>query len=70
VKELHLDLPPQGISLEAIEKNLIVRALEKFHWDQTHAAQYLDISRKTLLYRMEKFGLKRDRAEAADDPKT
>ena len=57
-EELHFDLPPQGISLEAVEKELIVRALEKFHWNQTHAAQYLDISRKTLIYRMEKFGLR------------
>jgi two-component system NtrC family response regulator len=67
VEELHLDLPPYGISLEGIEKELIVRALEKFNWNQTHAAQYLDISRKTLIYRMEKFGLKRDRGEAAED---
>ena len=58
VEELHFDLPPQGISLEAVEKELIVRALEKFHWNQTRAAQYLDISRKTLIYRMEKFGLR------------
>jgi DNA-binding NtrC family response regulator len=68
VEELHLDLPPHGISLEAVEKELIVRALEKFNWNQTHAAQYLDLSRKTLIYRMEKFGLKRDRAEADDNP--
>jgi len=67
VEALHLDLPPNGISLEAIEKELIVRALEKFNWNQTHAAQYLDLSRKTLIYRMEKFGLKRDRAEVVDD---
>jgi two-component system NtrC family response regulator len=58
-EELHFDLPPQGISLEAVEKELIVRALEKFQWNQTRAAQYLDISRKTLIYRMEKFGLRR-----------
>ena len=58
VEELHFDLPPQGISLEAVERELIVRALEKFHWNQTRAAQYLDISRKTLIYRMEKFGLR------------
>jgi len=57
-EELHFDLPPQGISLEAVERELIVRALEKFHWNQTRAAQYLDISRKTLIYRMEKFGLR------------
>lgn len=60
VEALHLDLPPHGISLEAVEKELIVRALKKFNGNQTHAAQYLDISRKTLIYRMEKFGLRKD----------
>jgi two-component system, NtrC family, response regulator len=63
-EELHLDLPPQGISLEGVEKELIVRALEKFNWNQTHAAQYLDISRKTLIYRMEKFGLRKEHVES------
>jgi two-component system NtrC family response regulator len=65
-EEFHFDLPPQGISLEGVEKELIVRALEKFNWNQTHAARYLDISRKTLIYRMEKFGLRKD-TEASDD---
>jgi two-component system NtrC family response regulator len=65
--ELHFDLPPQGISLEQVEKELIVRALEKFHWNQTHAAQYLDISRKTLIYRMEKFGLRKEQVAAEDE---
>jgi two-component system NtrC family response regulator len=60
VEALHLDLPPHGISLEAVEKELIIRALEKFNGNQTHAAQYLDISRKTLIYRMEKFGLRKE----------
>jgi two-component system NtrC family response regulator len=60
VEVLHLDLPPEGISLEAVEKELIMRALEKFNGNQTHAAQYLDISRKTLIYRMEKFGLRKE----------
>jgi two-component system NtrC family response regulator len=66
VEELHLDLPPQGISLEGVEKELIVRALEKFNWNQTHAAQYLDLSRKTLIYRMEKFGLRKEQTETED----
>ena len=56
--ELQLELPPNGISLEAVEKELILRALKKFGWNQTHAARYLNISRKTLIYRMEKYGLK------------
>jgi DNA-binding NtrC family response regulator len=55
---LHLDLPPHGISLEGIEKSLILRALKKFNWNQSRAAKYLDLSRKTLIYRMEKFGLR------------
>jgi len=60
---LEIDLPPQGISLEAVEKELILKALEKCGWNQTRAARYLDISRKTLLYRMERHGIKR----AAED---
>lgn len=59
VDMLNLELPPQGISLEAIEKELLLRALHKFKWNQTHAARYLDISRKALIYRMEKHGIKR-----------
>src|SRR3954447_931419 len=57
---LQLRLPPEGISLEALEKELIMRALEKFGGNQTKAAQYLDLSRKTLIYRMEKHGLRVD----------
>jgi two-component system NtrC family response regulator len=51
------DLPEEGISLEAVERDLISRALEKFGGNQTQAARYLDISRRTLIYRMEKHGL-------------
>lgn len=58
---LHLDLPPQGISLEAVEKELILRALQKSDWNQTQAARYLDLSRKTLIYRMEKYNIQSDR---------
>jgi two-component system NtrC family response regulator len=54
---LQLDLPETGISLEGVERELILRALQKFDWNQSQAARYLDISRKTLIYRMEKFGL-------------
>jgi two-component system NtrC family response regulator len=55
-----LDLPEQGISLEGIERELLIRALEKFNGNQTQAALYLDISRRTLIYRMEKHGLRRE----------
>lgn len=66
---LNIELPPRGISLEAIEKELILRALEKFHWNQTHAAKYLDISRKALMYRMEKHGIQKpDGAQEESEP--
>ncbi|MEO7651531.1 MAG: sigma-54 dependent transcriptional regulator [Bryobacteraceae bacterium] len=63
---LHLNLPPEGISLESIERELILIALRKFDWNQSHAAKYLDLSRKTLIYRMEKFGLRREQGEQGD----
>jgi DNA-binding NtrC family response regulator len=63
VEALEIDLPPQGVSLEAIEKELIVKALERCGWNQTQAARYLDISRKTLIYRMERHGIRRQHAQ-------
>jgi two-component system response regulator AtoC len=59
----HFELPPQGVSLEAMEKELILRALRKFDWNQTKAAAFLDLSRRTLIYRMEKYGFRKDAAE-------
>jgi two-component system NtrC family response regulator len=59
VDALEIDLPPQGISLEAIEKELILRALHRCDWNQTRAARYLDLSRKTLIYRIEKYGIQK-----------
>lgn len=56
-----LELPESGISLEGVERELILRALQKFEWNQSQAARYLDISRKTLIYRMEKFGLDKEK---------
>jgi len=59
---IQLDLPAQGISLEGVERELLLRALRKFDWNQTQAAKYLDISRRTLIYRMEKYSLRKDTA--------
>ncbi len=64
-----IQLSPQGVSLERIEKELILWALKKSQWNQTHAAALLDISRKTFLYRMEKHGIRQTpngRRETAD----
>jgi DNA-binding NtrC family response regulator len=57
---LSLELPEEGISLEGIERELLLRALEKSKGNQTQAARYLDISRRTFIYRMEKHGLRQE----------
>ncbi len=58
VEDIILNLPEQGISLEELEKSLIIKALEKQNGNQTRAAEFLGITRPTLIYRMEKFKLK------------
>jgi DNA-binding NtrC family response regulator len=58
VEEIILNLPEEGISLEDLERSLIIKALDKHKGNQTRAAEYLGITRPTLIYRMEKFGLK------------
>ncbi len=68
VASVGLNLPEEGIDLEGIEKELLLRALEKYAWNQTQAAKYLNISRKTLIYRMEKFDLKAPDAGTPDGP--
>jgi two-component system NtrC family response regulator len=58
IENIILNLPDEGIELEALEKNLIIKALEKNGNNQTRAAEFLGITRPTLIYRMEKYGLK------------
>jgi DNA-binding NtrC family response regulator len=57
IANINLRLPEEGIDLEEIEKEILLQALEKTGWNQTQAAKYLNITRKTLIYRMEKFSL-------------
>jgi DNA-binding NtrC family response regulator len=47
----------KGLNLEAVERDLIVQALLQFSWNQSRAAKYLGITRKTLLYRIVKYGI-------------
>jgi two-component system NtrC family response regulator len=56
---LPVSLPEAGLSLEEVEKELILRALQKHDWNQSRAARYLGITRHTLLYRIEKHNIAR-----------
>ena len=50
-------LPDSGISLEDVEKDLIIQALEKADNNKTQAAKLLKVSYDTLRYQVKKFGL-------------
>ncbi|MGH9761155.1 MAG: sigma-54-dependent transcriptional regulator [Blastocatellia bacterium] len=52
-------LPPEGISFEELEQSLIIQAMEQTNWNITRAAKMLGLSFRTLQYRLEKFGIKR-----------
>jgi two-component system, NtrC family, response regulator AtoC len=47
-----------GTSLEAVERQHLVAALQQAGWNVTKAARALQISRDTLRYRIEKHGLR------------
>jgi len=51
------DIPPDGVSLEDIEKGLILKALEKSSGNRSQAARLLKIPRHVLIYRLEKFNI-------------
>jgi two-component system NtrC family response regulator len=53
-----LEIPEGGVDLAALEKALIGKALAKTGGNQTKAAALLGITRQTLIYRIEKHGLK------------
>lgn len=53
----YINLPPEGISIEEVEKELIQQALIRYNGNQTKAAKCLRMSRDTLRYRIKKFGL-------------
>ncbi len=59
VEAINLDLPPSGICFGGLEKEVLLRALEQSNWNQSMAARYLGMSRKTLVYRMHKHNLLR-----------
>jgi two-component system NtrC family response regulator len=58
----------EGMGLEAVERELILQALRKFNWNQTQAARHLDISRKTLMYRIAKYGIEKESSLGRQNP--
>lgn len=52
-------LPPEGLDIYALEEQLIRQALDRAEWNQTRAASLLGMTRQTLIYRMQKYGVRR-----------
>jgi two-component system, NtrC family, response regulator AtoC len=53
------DLPDDGISLEQVERELVMQALTRTGWNHTKAAALLGLNRDQIRYRIEKFGLEK-----------
>ncbi len=51
-------LPDEGVDLEAVDRGLLLQALDRTGGNQSQAARLLGISRYALRYRMEKYDLK------------
>ena len=62
----HLQPLEKPVNLETavseFERNLIIQALEKCNGIQTRTAQHLGTTRRILRYRMDKLGIKPQRA--------
>jgi DNA-binding NtrC family response regulator len=52
-----IELPPNGVDLEQLERNLVIQALKRCAGNQTRAAALLGLNRDQIRYRIEKFGL-------------
>lgn len=50
-------LPPGGLDLKELERNLVIQALERTHGNRTRAAELLRMTRDQMRYRVAKFGL-------------
>jgi two-component system response regulator PilR (NtrC family) len=63
IPSIPADIPPEGINLENIvdevEKDLLMKALEKTGWVKKHAAKLLHLSFRSFRYRLDKFDIEK-----------
>ena len=50
-------LPASGVDLETLEREFLCQALERTAGNKTSAARLLGLSRDTMRYRLEKYGI-------------
>jgi len=66
------ELPPEGISLREVERELVLEALRRTGFVQKGAAELLGVSRRKLNYMIQRMGIthagwRRNRGETAED---
>ena len=67
-REFTFRLPPEGVALEDVERQLLTQALDRCRGNQTRAGALLGINRDQVRYRIGKFGLTRLLAAAHRPP--
>jgi transcriptional regulator with PAS, ATPase and Fis domain len=60
-------LPPEGVNFEEVERSLIMQAMDRTDNNITKSAKLLGLTFRTLQYRLEKFGAKKDAAGTGED---
>ncbi len=60
-------LPPEGVNFEDVERSLIMQAMDRTDNNITKSAKLLGLTFRTLQYRLEKFGFKKDGAEEEEE---
>jgi DNA-binding NtrC family response regulator len=66
---LTVTLPPNGVPLEELEREVLKAALERCAGNVSRAARYLSITRQTLIYRMKKHGIEVGSRPIGDAPR-
>jgi DNA-binding NtrC family response regulator len=61
---LDIDIPAEGICFENLERDLIIKAMERSGWIIGKAAPLLGMTYKTLQYRLEKFAIEKPEKKA------
>ena len=59
-------LPPEGVNFEDVERSLILQAMDRTDNNITKSAKLLGLTFRTLQYRLEKFGIKKDEDGTGD----
>ncbi len=60
-------LPPEGVNFEDVERSLIMQAMGRTDNNITKSARLLGLTFRTLQYRLEKFGFKKDGIEEEEE---